>query len=139
MHSISSEESSLGHNKSMGEQQGKEEEKKKKKKIIKETREIPSKTKEVIISVYVESPPIHPHKKGSDIIPIKKSAKSKQIFPQNHRTAKTQGYDRRAQLLAYSQELRKSDSKQPQWLTNGSKPKQKVSVYVFFCFCGMHI
>ncbi|PON76620.1 hypothetical protein PanWU01x14_033060 [Parasponia andersonii] len=118
--------------------QGKEEEKKKNK-IIKETTEVHNKTKEVIITVYVEQPspslpppqPIHPRKKGGHI-PTKKSTKSKPFFPNNQQTTKTRGYDRRAQLLAYSQVLRKSDPRQPELPKTGSKPKHKMTIPVGF-------
>ncbi|XP_062101221.1 uncharacterized protein LOC133807089 [Humulus lupulus] len=131
MHSdrASRETYSLEQSKSMGKKLKDEEEKKKK--TIKETTKVPNKTNEVIITVHVEQPWPWPRKEAGDI-PFKKSAKSKLIFPPNQQKTKTRGYDRRAQLLAYAQQLRKSDSKQLQWPKNGSKPKHKVNVQVGF-------
>ncbi|TQE08880.1 hypothetical protein C1H46_005494 [Malus baccata] len=86
------------------------------------TRERPNK-KEVIITVYVESPASSDsHQKPG---PVKK-INPKPSSEKPHQTAKTRIYDRRAQLLAYSQELRTTgDAQKVQWTNNGSKPKPR--------------
>ncbi|KAM5575941.1 hypothetical protein ABKV19_014737 [Rosa sericea] len=76
--------------------------------------------KEVIITVYVESDSLSHH-------PIKK-INPNTICRKPHQTATTRIYDRRAHLLAYAQELRKTaNSQQVHWPKNGSKPKHKLS------------
>ncbi|KAF4368608.1 hypothetical protein G4B88_020004 [Cannabis sativa] len=87
--------------------------------IVKETTMVPNRTNEVIITVFIEKPWPWPHKRAG--------AKSKMIFPPNQQKTKTRSFDRRAQLLAYAQQLRKSDSEQLQRPKNGSKPKYKVN------------
>lgn len=87
--------------------------------------------KNVLIAVYVESPsPSNtqiPQRINTPTDPIKKIKPKPPPSSKNPRTAKARGYDRRAQLLAYSQELRNADSQQVQWPKNGSRPKPKVS------------
>ncbi|XP_040367505.1 uncharacterized protein LOC112175830 [Rosa chinensis] len=74
--------------------------------------------REVIITVYVESDSLSYH-------PIKK-INPNTICRKPHQTATTRIYDRRAHLLAYAQELRKTaNSQQVHWPKNGSKPKHK--------------
>ncbi|KAM6561097.1 hypothetical protein CsatA_030336 [Cannabis sativa] len=90
--------------------------------IVKETTMVPNRTNEVIITVFIEKPWPWPHKRAG--------AKSKMIFPPNQQKTKTRSFDRRAQLLAYAQQLRKSDSEQLQRPKNGSKPKYKMNVRV---------
>nr|XP_017188827.2 uncharacterized protein LOC103439423 isoform X1 [Malus domestica] len=86
------------------------------------TRERPNK-KDVIITVYVESPASSDsHQKPG---PVKK-INPKPSPEKPHQTAQTRIYDRRAQLLAYSQELRTTgDAQKVQWTNNGSKPKPR--------------
>ncbi|KAF3445721.1 hypothetical protein FNV43_RR10897 [Rhamnella rubrinervis] len=85
--------------------------------------------KNVLITVYVESPsPSYtqiPQRITTTTDHIKKIKPKPPPSSKNTRTAKTQGYDRRAQLLAYAQELRNGDSQQVQWPKNGSRPKPK--------------
>ncbi|KAM0971662.1 hypothetical protein FF1_019571 [Malus domestica] len=78
------------------------------------TRERPNK-KEVIITVYVEtpSPSDSSRQKTDDHV---KKIKPKPSSQNPHQTAKTRIHDRRARLLAYSQELRTTgDSQKVQW------------------------
>ncbi|KAB2617189.1 hypothetical protein D8674_013058 [Pyrus ussuriensis x Pyrus communis] len=89
------------------------------------TRKRPNK-KEVIITVYVEtpSPSDSSHQKTDDHV---KKIKPKPSSQNPHQTAKTRIHDRRARLLAYSQELRTTgDSQKVQWPKSGSKPKPRV-------------
>ncbi|XP_048331830.2 uncharacterized protein LOC107435013 isoform X1 [Ziziphus jujuba] len=84
---------------------------------------------DVIITVYVESPsPLNtqiPHGSNTDHI---KKIKPKPTKSKNPSTSsKAQGYDRRAQLLAYAQELRNSNPQKLQWTKNGSRSKAKQS------------
>ena len=99
------------------------------------------KRKEVIISVYVESPSPHSsnaHRKGGGDRhneAKKSNNKSRPLFiSKNPQAAKTRGYNRHAQLLAYARELRKNpDTKQPEWPKTNSKPRPKVKCDFLFC------
>ncbi|ONI34911.1 hypothetical protein PRUPE_1G505500 [Prunus persica] len=112
------------HPKTMAKQELEKEEEEEKKKNG--TKERPNK-KEVIITVYVESPSpssaSHSHQKTDQFKKIKPNQNSRKP----HQMAKTGGYDRRAHLLAYAQELRTTGgSQQVQWPKSGSKPKLRV-------------
>ncbi|KAH0989346.1 hypothetical protein GBA52_000829 [Prunus armeniaca] len=92
------------------------------------TKERPNK-KEVIITVYVESPSpssaSHSHQKTDQFKKIKPNQNSRKP----RQMAKTGGYDRRAHLLAYAQELRTTGgSQQVQWPKSGSKPKLRIGI-----------
>ncbi|KAK9271432.1 hypothetical protein L1049_027023 [Liquidambar formosana] len=76
--------------------------------------------KGVIITVYVESPIIRSHERKDPLKRIKPHP-----FAQRPPTARTRGYDRRAQLLAYARELRDASSQQLQWPKNNSRAKPK--------------
>lgn len=126
MHSIPS---SLRHPTSMAMHNKEEKQSKKEKKKKNST----TTTKDVIITVYVESPsPSNtqiPHRSNTD--PIKK-IKPKPTKSNNPPTSsKARGYDRRAQLLAYAQELRNSNSQKLQLTKNGSRSKPKVYIYIY--------
>lgn len=117
------------HPKTMAKQELEKEEEEEKKKNG--TKERPNK-KEVIITVYVESPSpssaSHSHQKTDQFKKIKPNQNSRKP----HQMAKTGGYDRRAHLLAYAQELRTTGgSQQVQWPKSGSKPKLRVSFHVY--------
>ncbi|XVF36838.1 hypothetical protein REPUB_Repub19eG0092900 [Reevesia pubescens] len=101
----------------MSKQQGNTDQKKKQKKST--ANEMPN-MNGVVISVYVESPSIIP--------PLSESNPNKNIKrnPVSKRPKRSQGYDRRAQLLAYTQELRTADSEeQIQWNEKSSRHKSK--------------
>lgn len=81
----------------------------------------------VVITVYVESPRTCSNKPSEG--PAKKTKPHPRFrMPQ---TTGTQGYDRRAQLLAYSRQLRENAMPQKnvhfQLPHNQSRPKRKVS------------
>ncbi|KAL3839969.1 hypothetical protein ACJIZ3_024560 [Penstemon smallii] len=77
--------------------------------------------KGVIINVYIESS--KPNQRND---PIKKINPNSISF--QPRFYRTQGYDRRAQLLAYAQELRHANAQQIQWPSKNSRPNHKYIV-----------
>lgn len=76
----------------------------------------------VIIATYVESAKRHPRPKRDSMI---KRVKLKPVCTKPQ-IAKTHGYDRRAQLLAYAKELRNSNSRHLDCPTTYSSSKSKV-------------
>ncbi|KAA8538553.1 hypothetical protein F0562_028253 [Nyssa sinensis] len=80
-----------------------------------------ARTKGVLITVYVVSPTIRSHHTSDPIKRIKPNP-----FSLKPRSVRTRGYDRRAQLLAYAQELRHANSQpSPQCPKAKSLPKLK--------------
>ncbi|OMO72852.1 hypothetical protein CCACVL1_17560 [Corchorus capsularis] len=76
----------------------------------------------VVITVYVES--------CSAIPPLSESNPNKKIKPNpvSRKCKKSQGYDRRAQLLAYTQQLRAADDgnkEELQWINYDKSSKRK--------------
>lgn len=76
--------------------------------------------KEVIISVYVEAPKVQNNNKSHQNPNPLKNINPKSAPP---KTPKSKGYDRRAQLLAYSRELRNLDSSMTQLPKSKSKAR----------------
>lgn len=75
---------------------------------------------EVVITVYVESPSIARPLSGSN------PDKNVKANPVSVRPQRRRGYDRRAQLLSYTQQLRTADNKeQTQWNVKRSRQKSK--------------
>ncbi|XWS15079.1 hypothetical protein CRYUN_Cryun35bG0063500 [Craigia yunnanensis] len=77
----------------------------------------------VVITVYVESPSI--------VRPLSESNPDKKVktIPVSKKPKRSQGYDRRAQLLAYTQELRTADNEeQIQWKEKSQRQKSKAKV-----------
>ena len=91
----------------------------------------------VVITVYVESSTSR-SKKQSD-------QTTKKTQPQTHfrrpGTAATQGYDRRAQLLAYSRQLRHAapGDALDEFSSKSSEPKAKVSSLLSLALCSSRI
>ncbi|CAK9171720.1 unnamed protein product, partial [Ilex paraguariensis] len=91
----------------------------------------------VIITIYIESLTIRSNQRSDSIRRIKPNPLSSK--PKNERA---RGYDRRAQLLAYAQELRHANSRQSEGSMKGSKPKHKngdpqgFSYHLGECFIG---
>ncbi|XVE55404.1 hypothetical protein DITRI_Ditri03aG0156000 [Diplodiscus trichospermus] len=83
----------------------------------------------VVITVYVES--------NSIVRPLSESIPNKKVkkIPVSKKAKRNQGYNRRAQLLAYSQELRNADhddeEEQIQWNEKTSRHKSKASFFFF--------
>ncbi|KAH7860862.1 hypothetical protein Vadar_018870 [Vaccinium darrowii] len=91
---------------------------------IKEEKHVESRTNNstkngVLITVYLESTILIPARRKNN--PIKR-------FNPNR---STHGYDRRAQLLAYAQELRHSISHQEEFTMKNSRPRAaRVNLYI---------
>ncbi|KAL6504904.1 hypothetical protein OROHE_023662 [Orobanche hederae] len=92
----------------------------------------------VIISVYIESKNLKSNQKTDPINPKPLCSKP--------RVSKTRGYDRRAQLLAYANELRHANAHQEQCLNHSRRkpkrrrwllPVQKTRVCFFSRFDGI--
>ncbi|CAJ1971826.1 unnamed protein product [Sphenostylis stenocarpa] len=85
-------------------------------------------TKGVVITVYVESTRTRSIKPSED---PKKKTKSHYRMPQTTGSQSSQGYDRRAQLLAYSRQLRETAESQKNVKVrlphNQSRPRSKAS------------
>ncbi|KAI3460610.1 hypothetical protein Pfo_017273 [Paulownia fortunei] len=76
--------------------------------------------KGVTINVYIESRNLRSDHKTD---PIKKI--NPNLLSSQPRVSKTRGYDRRAQLLAYAQELRHANAQEVEWPFKNSRRKQK--------------
>ena len=100
----------------MGKQQGNTDQKKQQK----SANEMPN-MNGVVITVYIESPSI--------VRPLSESNPNKKVktIPVSKKPKRSKGYDRRAQLLAYTQELRTADNEeQIQWNEKSSRHKAKA-------------
>ncbi|KAK6115547.1 hypothetical protein DH2020_007816 [Rehmannia glutinosa] len=80
----------------------------------------------VIINVYIESTNLRSNQKTD---PIKKI--NPKLLSSKPRVFKTRGYDRRAQLLAYAQELRHANAQQQQWPFKNSRRNPKKWRWLF--------
>ncbi|CAN4094158.1 unnamed protein product [Withania somnifera] len=78
--------------------------------------------KGVIISIYVESSSTIDSQYRFDQL---KRTQANEFVSRPKGTARTRGYDRRAQLLTYADELRHANTTHPQCTSHNSKPKHK--------------